>query len=1077
MDKPAKKLIVVLGMHRSGTSAITRALSVMGVELGDRLMPAAEGNNEKGFWEDMDINSLNDDMLHAIGNGWAHLTPIETKDLDCLRENGFFLKAAQLLRQKTADTNIFGIKDPRLSRLLPFWREVFNHCGIQPHYLLALRNPLSVVKSLQKRDDLAPEQSYFLWVEHLLTCLPTIVEHNGLIVDYDQLMESASAEIHRIANHFALPIVDAELQIYEQEFLDKNLRHSTYEQKDLLVDPACPQLARDIYRELQQYATTADSDIQTLAKKTTTWERELSLFNPLLTLSDKTWKKLEQTTHELNERTAEFYRVNHIANLRDQTIHDLNQLINSLRSDIERQNRTLLDQIDTIRHQTQSINALTETCDQRLAHIEQLSAAVAEQEQQISDKNQHIANLDAIIQEQAHHQAQLAHAIAALHQSTSWKITAPMRVIGYQLKRIKRILRLLPTAIKTHGGIVPLMRRVGSVLKADGLQGFKRGLLTTQRLMEPQSATPGQQETHQSYSEWIKSYDTVTPEIRQALQQHLGTFKNTPLISVVMPTYNPNPDWLAEAIESVRNQIYPHWELCIADDVSTDERIFPLLQEYAQKDKRIKVMRRETNGHISAATNSALTLVTGEWVALMDHDDLLPEHALFWVAETINHHPDAQMIYSDEDKIDENYVRFEPYFKSDWNPELFCSHNMFSHLGVYRTALIESVGGFREGYEGSQDYDLALRCIEQIQPQQIHHIPRVLYHWRVHAESTASSADAKPYAMLAGLRALNDHYQRTNTPATAEALTSGYRTRYKLPDNQPLVSLIIPTRNGLDLLRQCIESISDKTTYPNYEIIVVDNGSDDPAALTYLAELDTRDNMRVMRDDRPFNYSALNNAAVKIAKGELIGLINNDIEVIEPDWLSEMVSHAVRDGVGAVGAKLLYPNDHVQHAGVMLGGGDGVRGIAGHVHLNIHRDAHGYFSRAQLTQSYSAVTAACLIIKKTIFDEVGGLNETDLAVAFNDVDFCLRVREAGYRNVWTPFALLYHHESATRGYEDTPEKKSRFAKEIAYMHRRWDHLLYCDPAYNPNLDLHHADFSLAWPPRIALLPESNAATP
>jgi len=643
--------------------------------------------------------------------------------------------------------------------------------------------------------------------------------------------------------------------------------------------------------------------------------------------------------------------------------------------------------------------------------------------------------------------------IAALYNSTSWRVTRPLRILAHQMKHVRRIAELAMSAIKRGGGLQNTVKKAIRIYSYEGLAGIKRGFSIVAGL------------SGNNYAEWIRRYNTLTDEARAIIYARIEYFSHKPLISVVMPTYNPKPEWLIEVIESVRKQIYPHWELCIADDASTDKAIRPILERYAKEDSRIKAVFREKNGHISAASNSALKLATGEWVALLDHDDLLSEHALFWVANAINENPDVRLIYSDEDKVDELGRRFDPYFKCDWNVDLFYSQNMISHLGLYRTDLLNDIGGFREGLEGAQDYDLALRCIERIEPKQIHHIPRVLYHWRMHAESTAKSADVKPYAMLAGERALNEHFQRQKLNAVAEFVGHGYRVRYALPVSPPMVSLIIPTRNGLQLLRQCVEGILKKTAYPNYEILIVDNGSDDPATLKYFDGLQAEAQVRVVHDDRLFNYSALNNAAVKLAQGEVVGLLNNDLEVITPEWLSEMVSIALQPGIGAVGAKLWYPNDTLQHGGVLLG----VGGIANHAHLKILRDMHGYFARASLIQSFSAVTAACLVIRKGIYDQVGGLNETDLQVAFNDIDFCLRVREAGYRNVWTPYAELFHHESATRGVEDTPEKQARFAKEVQYMKQCWSDKLLNDSAYNPNLTLDHGDFSLAWPPRVDVI--------
>ncbi|RYF80577.1 MAG: glycosyltransferase family 2 protein [Comamonadaceae bacterium] len=563
------------------------------------------------------------------------------------------------------------------------------------------------------------------------------------------------------------------------------------------------------------------------------------------------------------------------------------------------------------------------------------------------------------------------------------------------------------------------------------------------------------------YAEWVRRYDTLDDAQRAHLREQALALPGRPLISVLMPTYNASVEWLDAAIESVRGQIYPNWQLCIADDASTDEAARERLKAWAERDPRIKVMFRPVNGHISNASNSALELVDGEWVALMDHDDLLSEAALFWVAEALVRHPQARLIYSDEDKLGANDQRCDPYFKPDWNIDLFYSQNFFSHLGVYQTALLREVGGFRVGFEGSQDYDLALRCVERLRSDQVHHIPRVLYHWRVHPQSTASSTDAKPYAQLAGERALNEHWVRKGIQGKIEYIGHGYRARYDLPSKRPLVSLIIPTRNAVPLVRQCINSILARTSYEDYEIILVDNGSDDPEALAYFQTLAQQPGFQVIRDDREFNYSALNNLAVASAHGEIVGLINNDIEVISADWLSEMVSLVNQPGVGAVGAKLWYPNKTLQHGGVVLG----VGGVASHAHKGWHEGHTGYFGRAALIQSFSAVTAACLLITKKNYEAVGGLNERDLKVAFNDVDLCLRLLERGLRNVWTPYAELFHHESATRGDDLAPERRERFASEVQYMLDRWGPLLQNDPAYNRNLTLHADNFELAWPPR------------
>jgi len=707
----------------------------------------------------------------------------------------------------------------------------------------------------------------------------------------------------------------------------------------------------------------------------------------------------------------------------------------------------------TVAERDGQISSLIQTVAERDGQITKLSQAVAERDGQITNLSQAVAERDG--------------QIIALHNSTSWKIMRPLRIVAHQMKRIRRVAELVRPAIKRGGGLKNTCKKAIQLYRREGLAGIKRGfrMVATTRQTIP---TLGSSEYDRNdYAEWIRRYDTLTDESRAAMYTRIGGLAHQPLISVVMPTYNPKPEWLIAAIESVRHQIYPHWELCIADDASTNQEIRRVLERYAETDSRIKVVFREQNGHISAASNSAIELATGEWIALLDNDDVLPEQALFWVAQSINNHPQARLIYSDEDKLNDGGRRHAPYFKCDWNPDLFYCQNMFSHLGVYEAKLVKHIGGFRVGFEGAQDYDLALRCIEHIDPAQIIHIPHVLYHWRVHVESTASSAEAKPYAMLAGERALNEHFQRQEIAAKAKLVGCGYRIRYSLPDQPPLVSLIIPTRNGLNLIKQCIASIFAKTAYKNYEILIVDNNSDDPETLGYFASLAGDNRIRILRDERPFNYSALNNAAVQQARGEYLGLINNDIEVISPEWLDEMMGLAIQPGVGAVGARLWFPRGTIQHGGIILG--MGASRIAGHAHYQIPRGNHGYFGRASLINSFSAVSAACLVVQKAIYQEVCGLNETNLTVAFNDVDFCLRLKEAGYRNVWTPYAELYHHESATRGYEDSPEKQLRFQNEVLYMQKRWGNLLMNDPAYSPNLTLDHEDFSLAWPPRIELI--------
>ena len=630
--------------------------------------------------------------------------------------------------------------------------------------------------------------------------------------------------------------------------------------------------------------------------------------------------------------------------------------------------------------------------------------------------------------------AQRDQQLAELHASSSWRLTAPLRWAGRVVQRLRRLVA--GPAVSPAPAAVP----------------------------------------QKDYAEWIRQFDSPSAEVSANLRAQIDGFAQLPLFSILMPCVAPQPAELEAAITSVRQQIYPNWELCIAVSAEASAEIRALLARCAQAEPRIKVSYPDATTSSSdpaALCNHALALVStapenpSVWVLRLDATDLIADKAIITPARVINDHLNCQIIYADEDGVDAAGVRGDPYFKCDWNLDLHLSHNLLGRFALYRTALVQQLGGFRSGFDEAMDFDLSLRCLEQLQPEQIHHVPRVLFHAR---QGGAASAG---FGVEAGKRVLDAQYRRQGIAATSENLGYGYRTRYAFPEALPLVSLIIPTRNGLALLHQCITSIQQKTTYRHYEIIIVDNGSDDPATLAYFESLSSVHNIRILRVDAPFNYSALNNAAVQIAKGELIGLINNDIEVISPDWLGEMVSHALRPGVGAVGARLWFPDNTLQHGGVVLG----IHGWAAHAHNHFPRGSLGYKGRMALVQAFSAVTGACLLVRKSSYLAVGGLNDDALKISCNDVDFCLKLRRIGLRNVWTPFADLYHHESATRGFEDTPAKKARFAGELAYMQRHWAQELDKDPAYSPNLTLEAQDFGLAWPPRVASLQRPTVTQP
>jgi GT2 family glycosyltransferase len=624
------------------------------------------------------------------------------------------------------------------------------------------------------------------------------------------------------------------------------------------------------------------------------------------------------------------------------------------------------------------------------------------------------------------------------------------------LRDIRAAWPLLARASRDPSRALLYARKAVAILRAYGLQGIRDRLHERARARQRDS----------DYAAWVAQHDELTPFDREAIGKRVEMLGTAPLFSVLLPVYDTPEPYLRRCIDSVRRQLYPTWELSIADDGSTKEHVGRTLREYAAADPRIRVVFRDSNGHISAASNSALAIARGDYIALLDHDDELAEHALYVVAEEIRAHPDAVVVYSDEDKLSADGRRFEPYFKPDWNADLFYAQNMVSHLGVYRTDAVRAVGGFRLGFEGSQDYDVALRVLERVRVEQVRHIPMVLYHWRAIPGSTSMGLEHKTYAETAARRALQEHFDRTGSGATiSQGPSAGlYRAVYALPRPAPLVSIVIPTRDRVDLLERCIGTLEERTDYPSYEIVIVDNGSREARTLRYLRRIAARGEVRVVRDDAPFNHSALNNLGASKAKGDVLAFLNNDVEPISRGWLTEMVSHALRPEIGAVGAKLYSPDGRVLHAGIIVG--MGAHAVAGTPHRGAGRSDLGHFGRAQLTQCVSAVTGACIVMRKGVFVAVGGFDARALPVAYNDVDLCLKVRAAGYRVLFTPYAELLHRESASRGADDSPEKQRRLENEAALMRERWGEVLARDPYYNPNLALDSDDFSLAWPPRV-----------
>ncbi len=559
------------------------------------------------------------------------------------------------------------------------------------------------------------------------------------------------------------------------------------------------------------------------------------------------------------------------------------------------------------------------------------------------------------------------------------------------------------------------------------------------------------------YEWWIAKREHAAVD-RVLAPPCVRTFER-PSISILMRVCDPQPKYLRKAIDSVLRQTTPNWELCIADDASMNHEVRDILSGATSADGRIKLQMLERKGGLSAAANSALAQASTPFALCLDHEDMLATFAIEAVSTYLGARADAGLVYSDEDKIDQNEKRFLPYFKPEFSRELLYSYNYINHLTAYHCDTLRGIGGWRGEVDGAQDYDINLRTLEVIDEKRIGHIPAILYHRRGIWGSAAIDLGFKSDAFDAGKRALEEHLARRSVRARVEtAANNMFRVRYVLPEPQPKVSIVIPFRDRAKLLRQCVSSIVEKTTYRNYDIILVDNGSAEAVTTDLLAYYGRIERIHVLRYPGEFNYSLLNNRGAEHSRSDYICFLNNDTVVITPDWLEDMVGYASQSGVGCVGAKLYYANGAVQHAGIVLGLG----GVSGHVFLNRSRDETGYFGRLLVASNYSAVTGACLLVRRSIFMEVGGFDESELPVTYNDIDFCIKVRSSGYRNVVTPYAELFHFESASRGHDDdTPEKALRLKGEVQVMRKRHGILLERDPCYSPHLTLTRDDFSIA----------------
>lgn len=1122
--------LLVLGMHRSGTSAVARLLNMMGAYFApeDMAMPATHAN-PKGYWERKDICAIHDEMLDALGLSWHNLADFSRERLQNEGLLDFERRMQDIILHMDAQRPWMA-KDPRFCLFLPLWEKFLE----VPVYIHVYRHPLEIARSLQTREikqavltgtalhpfhaanypveavDFPLSLGIALWEKYTLHSIQDAKSDIPCIwISYHELMTTpvetvqslfASLQEYEVkglrlpAEKEILAHLESKLHRQKHQADEANALLNTQQQQLLTAlqeqsvrqnewQLSLSQSAQETLKQHKEKLATAQHLIEQQNQFEQLQNAQRQLQESLKQEQEQWQKQQEKTTQTLTELNAQKQHSDNKLNAYKAYLNT--SLLNLAENQAELADVTqqLEQQCEQHQHTQSELNEYKKSLAQREELLAETQAALGKVQQEGQQLAQHLDNYQQQLAQVSHYKNQALHYLNALEvdieavfKSLSWRIGRGMTRLIFAL-----LLRKPSASAQEH---IQAIRQQIAQLKAQeqqyqheavALPPSPSAAVSTPAVSEASHAVLQalKQATHNpnDYAAWEKKFDSLSGAQRRSMVRWLKQQKNLPLMSIIMPTYNSSPSDLKAAIESVCQQLYPHWELCIADDASTQPQVKQVLHSYEQKEARIKVCYRSQNGHISAASNSALEMAEGAWITFLDHDDELAETALFWVYKAILDAPDAQFFYSDEDKITADGERHAPHFKPAWNPDLFLSYNYLNHLSVYRAEQVREVGGLREGFEGAQDYDLALRVTERLKSEQICHIPRILYHWRVTETSTAGQETQKPYALQAAQKAIAEHFERCGIQASvsdAPELLGANRVTYDLPKQPPLVSIIIPTYNGVSLMRMCINSLRQKTTYPHYEILIVDNNSNDPAALLYFDELEEKGWARVLKYPHPFNFAAINNEAVKHADGEILCLLNNDIEVISPTWLSEMVGHALRPEIGAVGARLWYPNNTLQHGGVIIGLG----GVAGHSHKYLSKGDAGYMGRTVVSQNLSAATAACLVLRKAVYQQVEGMNEEHLKVAFNDVDFCLRIGEQGLRIVWTPYAELYHHESISRGQEDSPEKIARFRKEINYMKMRWQAPLSDDLAYSPNLTLDTENFAYAWPPRATALEDA-----
>ena len=1139
-----RKAILVVGMHRSGTSAVTRMMNMLGAELSGELL-GSNASNELGHWESEEIIGLHDAMLKSAGSIWNDVFGIDPDWFRTEAAKGFRKSITAFLNERFSEAKIFAIKDPRLALFVPIWTEALSEFGLRPRCVIPYRNPLEVAASLASRAERFASAEFWptgrgllLWLRYVLAAERSTRGLRRTFVNFDSLLSDWEGEAARLADQ--LDVVwpsydDLSTRAEVTRFLNQEHKHERVSDSEAVIARTSPWCWR-VLRQLHACAHSPSAGARVFDEAAQTLESSSLLFKDYVSALVSEVEGLSRRNGEIFEMAASARtEILYLAEDAQRRAAEIEELAEAARAEATRCG------LEAERLASIEAGAEAASTEARRVEIEALTRHI---ETSLSTPIAKLLSLPRVVS------TRLRHARWRFRASSE-RTTAPprnagrARVVDFISAEIKaraadaeRIGKVWEKARSERLAFEPSAEDVGrraseaeamavairaeavrfaelcTAVKPESQFASQAEFVLASRLAEEAEAVKAEasrrardearraaqaegmavairQEAAEAealraairtvpyagltpppgvgsqdeYARWVRLYDTVTEGDRTAIRAAAAGMTYRPRFSILMTVYNTPESLLRASVASVLAQLYPDWELWIVDDASSDSVIIDVLAELGRADGRVKWTRLAESGGVSRCANSALSMAKGEFTAFLAPEDVLAEQALYEIAAKLNQTPDADIIYSDEDRIDDTGTRHDPFFKTDWNSELLLCCNYLGQFCVYRTSVIEDADNLRVGFEASYDYDLLLRASRATVADRIRHIPAILYHRRGQPGRMAYAEALLERSLVAARVAIAEHLKALGESASVEAhdiIPFWHRVRRRLPADPPTVTVVVPTRDRPDLIRRCVDGLLRRTDYPSLDVLIVNHETTDADALALLQGFNSDARVSIIPYEGAFNYSAINNMAVEQARGEFVVLLNNDVDVIEPAWLTEMMSLAVLPDVGAVGAKLLYPDAHVQHAGVILGAAE----IAGHYFHRLKRDQPGYQGRAVMPSVVSAVTAACLLVRKAIYDEVGGFDEINLPVVYNDVDFCLKLLRRGYRNIWTPYAELYHHESASRGTDTRPDQAERLGREKRHMIETWGPLLACDPFYNPNFSLTEANFTLAFPPRI-----------